>query len=126
MGTRRDFVRKVVAGLAGLEVLSDPVLSVLGKVLARADRFVVSKGTSRKDLVAKDPKDLDTTRLEITPLEEFETMGLDDYEVDLDKWRLTVDGAVGKRLELTYADLLTFALVEKQALLICPGIFVHI
>jgi DMSO/TMAO reductase YedYZ molybdopterin-dependent catalytic subunit len=125
MGTRRDFVRKVCATLASLEVLSDPVFSFVGKVLARTDRIVVPRGTSRKDLVNKDPKALDTSRLEITPLNEFETMGLEDHEVDLATWRLVVDGAVGKKLELTYADLLSFPPVEKQALLICPGTFVN-
>ena len=118
-------MRKVCAGLAGLQVLSDPAFSVFGRVLARAGRLVVPKGTNREDLVDKDPKDLDTSRLDITPLEDFKTMGLEDYEVDLATWSLTVGGAVRKKLEMPYSELLKFPSVEKQALLICPGIFVN-
>ena len=47
-------------------------------------------------------------------------MGLEDHEVDLATWRLVVDGAVGKKLELTYADLLSFPPVEKQGSLDMP------
>ena len=72
-----------------------------------------------------DPKDLDVTDLEITPLAEFKTMGLDDLEVDVNQWRLLVEGEVGKSLSLNYQELTALPTVEKTVLLICAGFFVN-
>ncbi len=123
--TRRKFVRLVVTALAGLEALFMPIVSTIGRVFASSGRIVVPRGTERSDLVNKDPKTLDTRNLEITPIKEFETMGLEDYQVDLDAWRLIVDGAVDNPLRLTYSDVFRLPVVEKQTLLICPNVFVN-
>jgi sulfoxide reductase catalytic subunit YedY len=66
---------------------------------------------------------LDTRNLEVMPVEKFETMGLNDHAVVLDDWRLEVAGKVGTPLSLTYAETLALAAVERNVLLICPGIF---
>ena len=50
-------------------------------------------------------------------------MGITDYAVDLDKWRLMVEGAVGKPLNLTYEEVKDLPAMEKDVLLICPGFF---
>lgn len=125
MENRREFFRTVLTALVGLEALALPIVSWLRHARASPGKTVVARGTNRSDLVDKDPRTLDTRRLEITPLDEFETMGLEDYEVSLDDWRLIVDGAVGSRLSLTYSELRRLPAVEKQALLICPNVFVN-
>lgn len=59
----------------------------------------------------------------MTPLKDFETMGITDYEVDLTKWRLIVKGAVREPLKLTYEEVTALPSTQKEILLICPGFF---
>lgn len=88
-------------------------------------KTVVPGGTKREDLVNKDPKDLDAGQLEITALKDFGTMGLDDYEVDIEGWRLIVEGEVKQALRLTYSEVMSLPSIEKRVLMICPGFFAN-
>jgi sulfoxide reductase catalytic subunit YedY len=97
------------------------VRSVYGKTR----RIIIPKGTKRSSLINKNPNSLDTRNLEITPLKDFETMGITDHEVDLDKWRLEVSGHVERPVRLNYAELITLPSLEKNVLMICPGVFVN-
>ena len=76
-------------------------------------------------LINRNPAYLDTSNLDIIPLEDFKTMGMTDHKVQLQKWRLQVIGAVQKPLELTYAQLLEMPTIERNVLLICPGVFTN-
>ncbi len=108
-----------------LGFIFEPVFSAARMAFAQAEKTVVPRGTQRETLRDKNPKDLDTTNLEVTPLTEFGTMGLDDLEVDVSQWRLLVEGEVGKSLSLNYSELTALPAVEKTVLLICPGFFVN-
>jgi sulfoxide reductase catalytic subunit YedY len=87
--------------------------------------MILPKGTKRSSLINKNPNSLDTRNLEITPLKDFETMGITDHEVDLDTWRLEVSGHIKRPLQLSYAELLALPPIEKKVLMICPGVFVN-
>ncbi len=87
-------------------------------------KTILPKGTKAQDLVGRNPKDLDTRNLDVTPLEDFGTMGLEDHEVNLESWRLIVDGEVDRPLTLAYSDLVSMPSVTRKVLLICPGVFV--
>lgn len=50
-------------------------------------------------------------------------MGTSDYEVNLSTWRLEINGHVKETLRLAYPEILALTAVEKNVLLICPGIF---
>ena len=50
-------------------------------------------------------------------------MGLDDHEVNLDQWRLHIDGKVKGPQKLTYAELKALPSIKRKVLLICPGVF---
>ena len=76
-------------------------------------------------LINRNPVSLDARNLEVIPLEEFETMGQTDYQVNLNQWRLEVTGKVQKPLQLTYAQILQLPAIERKALLICPGFFTN-
>ena len=76
-------------------------------------------------LVGKNPASLDTRDLDLTPVHEFDTMGLDDHEVDLKKWRLEIDGQVHRSLKLTYDQIIEMRSIERNVLLICPGFFAY-
>jgi len=125
METRRNFVKGIFAGIMGLGFILEPILSAARIAYAKAEKIIVPRGTQRETLTNQNPKGLDTTNLEVTPLAEFKTMGLDDLEVDASQWRLLVEGAVGKSLSLNYSDLTALPAVEKTVLLICPGFFVN-
>jgi sulfoxide reductase catalytic subunit YedY len=59
----------------------------------------------------------------LTPLKEFGTMGLTDYEADLDRWRLEISGRVISPFKLTYSEIISLPAFEKEVLLNCPGFF---
>ena len=124
MKTRRDFVKKIV-GAMGLGFISGPLFSVAEMVFARVEKVAARGGESIQMLKDKNPKDVDVSDLEVTPLAEFQTMGMDDFEVDVDQWRLIVAGEVGKPLSLNYHQLTSITAVERTVLLICPGFFVN-
>ena len=94
MEQRRQFL-KILLGFFSLIALTfSPFFSLIRRAYSEAKRVILPKGTKVESLIGKVPKELDTRNLEVTPLEDFQTMGLDDYEVDLDKWRLQVTGKV--------------------------------
>ena len=76
-------------------------------------------------LVGKNPATLDTRNLDLTPVQEFDTMGLDDHDVDLKNWQLEVDGQVHRSLKLTYDQIIKMPSIERNVLLICPGFFAY-
>lgn len=122
MQRRRRFLKTLFGLLTGPLFFHNPLLRGLA---AMTGKVILPKGTGRKTLVDKNPATLDTTQLEITPLEEFDTMGLSDHRIDPGKWSLTVAGAVKKPLALSYEELLSVPPLERQVLLICPGFFAN-
>jgi sulfoxide reductase catalytic subunit YedY len=123
MTTRRQFVIRISRLLAGLGLAVPTVFSCVGSAFAAAQRRILPKDTDLQSLRNEHPTALDTRHLEVMPVERFQTMGIDDYTVSLDQWRLEVSGKVKHPLELTYAELLELPAVEENVLLICPGIF---
>ena len=69
----------------------------------------------------KDPSEVDTTNLPITPTNRLSQTGRPPKEVNIDSYRLTVSGAVNNTLDLTYQDLLSFPTITMPALMICHG-----
>jgi sulfoxide reductase catalytic subunit YedY len=52
-------------------------------------------------------------------------MGTTDRVVDRDAWRLEVDGRVGRPLRMTYTQLTALPSIERNVLMICPGVFAN-
>lgn len=125
MRTRRNFIKRGLAGLIGLGFSADCLLSDATWAWAGTGKTIVPKGTRRDDLKDKNPRDLDTSGLDITPIEDFGTMGLDNYDVDLENWRLLVEGEVAAPLRLSYDQLINVPSIEKTILMICPGVFAN-
>ena len=124
MNTRRTFMRLAFGVVLGGGWLLCPLLSAMRRAWA-AGRKVLAKGTPRETLIYENPAGLDTRNLEVTPLEEFGTMGPTDLVVDLARWRLEVSGQVKRPLSLTYAQLTALPVIEREVLLICPGFFAN-
>jgi sulfoxide reductase catalytic subunit YedY len=123
MPTRRTFLHLIIGTSVGAALLG-PIL-VAGRWAWAAGKKVLAKGTKRDSLIHEDPAALDSTHLDITPLEDFGTMGPTDEVVSLDAWRLDISGQVKKPVRLTYAELTALPAVERNVLLICPGVFAN-
>jgi len=68
------------------------------------------------------PSEVDNSLLPITSIEGINITGR-PVEVDIDEYRLVVDGLVERPLSLTYEELLSRPQVSEVVLLICPGFF---
>jgi len=123
--TRRNFIKKTIRLLAGIFLLFGELSAALQRAWAKTKRIILPKGTKMSSLVDRNPAALDARNLEVIPLEDFETMGLTDHQVNLDQWRLEVAGIVKKPLKLSYAQLLELPSIERNVLLICPGFFTN-
>ena len=125
MKTRRQFIKSAIAFLSGLGVLFSTIGVWLAKAYAQTKRILLPKGTDLSSLSSKNPAELDTRDLEVRPLEDFEIMGLSDHVVDLQSWRLIIDGNVAEPTRLTYSQLVELPSIERKVLLICPGFFAN-
>ena len=125
MKERRQFLKTALGVLAGAGVFFTSWHSFLRPLWGEERKTILPKGTKRESLIEKNPAELDTRNLDITPLKDFQTMGTTENKVDLDKWRLEVTGRIKRPLLLTYSQVLALPSIEKQVLLICPGFFAN-
>ena len=123
--SKRKFLKTSIKFIAGIGLLASPLFSWIRLARAKVQKMILPKNFPRKDLVDKNPADLDTHKLDITPLKDFETMGITDQDTDLDTWRLKVEGLVERPFQLTYSQILTLPAIERNVLLICPGFFAN-
>jgi len=121
--SKRRFLKISIKFITGIGLLASPLFSWIRLVRAKVQKMILPKDFPRKDLVDKNPADLDTHQLDITPLKDFETMGITGQETDLDTWRLKVEGLVERPFRLTYSQILPPPAIERNVLLICPGFF---
>jgi sulfoxide reductase catalytic subunit YedY len=122
---RRQFLKTLFGALALAGAGAGGLASMAKKVFAETAKIILPRGTPRESLIDKNPAELDARDLEVTPLENFGTMGLTDHAVSLDKWGLEVDGHVKKPLRLTYEEIKKLPSVERKVLMICPGFFAN-
>ena len=106
-------------------LIFSPIANGTRVVFAKAKKIILPKGTRMKSLVGKNPATLDTRNIDLTPVQDFDTMGLDDHDVDLKKWQLEIDGQVHRSLNLTYNQIIEMPSIERNVLLICPGFFAY-
>jgi sulfoxide reductase catalytic subunit YedY len=125
MHNRRQFLKMITGFVSGMGLLFSPFANGARHVFAKAKKILLPEGTRMETLVGKHPASLDTRSLELTPLEEFATMGLSDHDVALDKWRLEIKGHVHRSLRLTYNQIIQMPPIERNVLLICPGVFAY-
>ncbi len=125
MKTRRQFITWVLKWLARLSLIVMTIGATLKKAWAQTKRFIVPRGTDLSTLRNKNPATLDTRNLEVLPLDAFETMGLRNHAVHLPSWRLIIEGNVAVPTRLPYSQILKLPWIERNVLLICPGVFVN-
>jgi DMSO/TMAO reductase YedYZ molybdopterin-dependent catalytic subunit len=123
--TRRRFVA-MSAGFAGAAAVAGTIgrrlQSSTGAVTARAKLLLPA---ARKQLGAipasVEIAELSTVNPFVTPNKDFYRIdtALVVPRIDVDTWKLTIDGMVGKKLSFTYEDLLSRDLVERDITLTC-------
>ncbi len=102
-----------------------PLFSWVRIAHAKIQKIILPKDTPRESLIYKNPAELDTHNLELTPLDDFKTMGITGHQTDLNAWRLEVSGHVESLLRLTYSEILTLPTIQRNVLMICPGVFAN-
>jgi len=125
MEKRRQFIKLTLGILSGLGFLFSPLGAAMRLLWAKAKKIILPKGTRADTLINKNPANLDTRNLDLTPLEAFGTMGLDDYQVDLNKWQLEIEGRVQGPVKLNYSQVTEIPSIKRDVLLICPGFFAY-
>ena len=123
MEDRRKFLKKTLMFFSATGILFTPLSSFIKLVYAGAKKIVLPRGTKMESLIQKDPSSFDTRLLEVTPLKDFKTMGLEDHEIPVAQWRLSVKGKVKTPLELSYDEIKNLPSIRRKVLLICPGFF---
>jgi sulfoxide reductase catalytic subunit YedY len=124
-GTRRTIIKKLFYSVATAMLSFYPWSALVRSAAAKLKRQILPANTPMASLINKNPRFLDTRNLEPIPLSQFGTMGLSDYTVETERWRLTVTGQVEKPLSLSFNDILKLPALEKNVLLICPGVFAN-
>lgn len=125
MDTRRQFLKKISNAVAFLGIIYMPFVSGIRWAWGKTQKIILPKGTKREALIQENPADLDTRDLEITPLNNFETMGLVDHRVNLSEWHFEVKGHVEIMVLLTYQQITALPYIQRNVLLICPGFFAN-
>ena len=123
MKTRRTFIQAMIRLAAAVGVFLSPALTLVQSAVARVRKVILPKGTDLNSLINRNPRSLDTRNLEPIPVEKFGVMGLQDHRVELERWRLEIVGQVKKPLQLTYDELVQLPPIQRDVLLICPGVF---
>jgi sulfoxide reductase catalytic subunit YedY len=122
---RRTFIRKTFHFTAAISLLFGPLAAFVEKAWAKVKKVILPKGTRLSSLINRNPALLDTRNLEVIPVEDFKTMGTTDHHVNLEQWRLEITGAVQNPMQLAYVQLLELPPIERNVLLICPGVFTN-
>jgi DMSO/TMAO reductase YedYZ molybdopterin-dependent catalytic subunit len=125
MDTRRKFLVGTTRFVLSLGLLPGAALTAARGLWASAKRVILPRETQRESLIHRNPAQIDTRNLEVTPLQDFGTMGLTEHEVDMESWRLEVAGYVENPLRLTHKEILAMPSMEREVLLICPGVFAN-
>jgi sulfoxide reductase catalytic subunit YedY len=123
--TRRQFNTLILGILSGMGLIFSPIANGIRVVFAKAKKIILPKETRINSLLGKNPATLDTRNLDLTPVQEFDTMGLDNHEVDLKKWQLEIGGQIRRTFKLTYDQIIEMPSIERNVLLICPGFFAY-
>jgi len=124
MPTRRQLLKLFTRLLIGIGTTAGLGLAGASRLWAETKKRILPKKTDLHSLRNENPMYLDTRNLEIMPLEAFDTMGDKDAPFRAETWRLEVLGTVQTSLSLTYAEILALPSIEREVLMVCPGVFV--
>lgn len=123
MPTRRDVLKFFGRLFLGIAATIGFGISAGRELFAQIKKRTLPKSTDPMSLQYENPESLDTRNLEVMPLDAFQTMGDKDIPFNQKDWHLEVTGAVQTSLKLTYAEILALPSIEREVLMVCPGVF---
>jgi DMSO/TMAO reductase YedYZ molybdopterin-dependent catalytic subunit len=74
-------------------------------------------------MVGSELATFDNSKLPISPIEDLGVAGSGPKTVDIENYRLTVDGLVNKSLSLSYGEIKSHPVITQVVLLVCPNFF---
>lgn len=123
---KRRQILKFFTAVAGWTVVAgSPLALLVRRSCAALRRRLLPADTDLGTLLFESPKHLDSRNLPLTPIEKFGTMGLTEHMVDLQRWQLTIGGAVARPTRFTYDQITAMPVISRDVLLICPGVFAY-
>ncbi|MGA8017859.1 MAG: molybdopterin-dependent oxidoreductase [Desulfobacterales bacterium] len=122
---RRQMLKLFTAAAGWIVVAGSPLALLLRQSSAALHRRLLPADTDLGALLFENPKYLDSGNLPITPIDKFGTMGLSEHQVDLQRWQLTIGGAVARPSRFSYDQIMAMPAVSRDVLLICPGVFAY-
>jgi DMSO/TMAO reductase YedYZ molybdopterin-dependent catalytic subunit len=125
MISRRTIIKHFFAGAAGLLVFFNQAGKGIRIIWAATKRRVLERGTPMSKLMHANPARVDISNLETTPIDEFDVMGETTLAVELEEWRLIVEGEIQNPMQLRYQELISRPVIERNVLLVCPGFFAY-
>ena len=125
MQTRRDVINFIVRSFLFCFTTVGIDFSRVASAFEGIKKRIVPKGTDPNSLRNQNPEFLDTRNLQVMPLREFGTMGDRDAFFDAERWLLELTGAIQTPLQFTYDEILKLPVVEREVLLVCPGVFAN-
>ncbi len=124
MPTRRQLLQLMIRLFFWIGAGIGLGFSGASELWAKTKKRILPKNADVERLRHENPAYLDTRNLEIMPVEAFQTMGDKDAPFSMKTWRLEVTGAVQAKLAMTYDEVLNLPPMEREVLLVCPGVFV--
>lgn len=125
MINRRTIIRYFLAVGAGFLIFFNQAGRGLHLLWASTKRRVLERGTPMSKLMHAHPARVDISKLETTPIDEFDVMGETTLDVNVEEWRLNIDGKVQNPMQLSYQELIGRPTIERNVLLVCPGFFAY-
>ena len=122
---RRQILKLFMAVASWTIVAGSPLALLVRRSCAALRKRLLPADTDLGTLLFETPKYLDSRNLPITPIEKFGTMGLSEHQVDLQRWQLTIGGAVARPKRFTYDQITDMPVISRDVLLICPGVFAY-
>jgi len=122
---RRQILKLFTAAAGWTVVAGSPLALLVRRSCAALRRRLLPADTDLGTLLFENPKYLDSRNLPITPIGKFGTMGLSKHQVDLQRWQLTIGGAVARPSLFSYDQIMAMPAVSRDVLLICPGVFAY-
>jgi DMSO/TMAO reductase YedYZ molybdopterin-dependent catalytic subunit len=108
---RRQILKLFTAVAGWTAVAGSPLALLVRRSCAALRRRLLPADTDLGTLLFESPKYLDTRQLPITPIEKFGTMGLSEHQVDLQRWQLTIGGAVARPTRFAYDQITAMPVV---------------
>ena len=119
MENRRQFIKKLSGLFSGATILSGLLPPFLKSLYGKQADVMLAGGYMDKSGM----KNSYSRRVHVTPLDSFGVMGKTDINIKSEEWHLEIRNKEKNLINYTYDEILNLPVIEKKAVLTCPGFF---